>query len=148
MRCGRRRGRERIGYGGCKRRSSALSTTLTSNTCQIIAATCPALPCPAPPLLARVLFLLYLSPSASSASTVPRLSAGNVGAPFCAANKSQTFVGLLSHDMTDMFMMHQVKNMKTLAEALEVFTSEEVVSFKWDKEINADTGRRVLARIE
>lgn len=32
--------------------------------------------------------------------------------------------------------------MKTLAEALEVFTSEEVVSFKWDKEVNADTGRR------
>lgn len=30
--------------------------------------------------------------------------------------------------------------MKTLAEALEVFTAEEVVSFKWDKEINADTG--------
>lgn len=31
--------------------------------------------------------------------------------------------------------------MKTLAEALEVFTSEEVVSFKWDKEANADTGK-------
>lgn len=30
--------------------------------------------------------------------------------------------------------------MKTLGEALEVFTAEEVVSFKWDKEINADTG--------
>lgn len=30
--------------------------------------------------------------------------------------------------------------MKTLAEALEVFTAEEVVSFKWDKEINAETG--------
>eukprot|EP00903_Cladosiphon_okamuranus_P019913 g18301.t2 len=36
----------------------------------------------------------------------------------------------------------EVKNMKTLAEALEVFTSEEVVSFKWDKEVNADTGER------
>lgn len=49
--------------------------------------------------------------------------------------------------MTDMPMMHQVKNMKTLAEALEVFTSEEVVSFKWDKQINADTGKCVLSRI-
>lgn len=38
--------------------------------------------------------------------------------------------------------LFQVKNMKTLAEALEVFTSEEVVSFKWDKEVNADTGQR------
>lgn len=37
--------------------------------------------------------------------------------------------------------------MKTLAEALEVFTSEEVVSFKWDKEINADTGRRTREKI-
>eukprot|EP00752_Nemacystus_decipiens_P004045 g3704.t1 len=36
----------------------------------------------------------------------------------------------------------EVKNMKTLAEALEVFTSEEMVSFKWDKEVNADTGER------
>ncbi|CAB1113461.1 unnamed protein product [Ectocarpus sp. CCAP 1310/34] len=36
----------------------------------------------------------------------------------------------------------EVKNMKTLAEALEVFTAEEVVSFKWDKEINAETGER------
>ncbi|CAM9482017.1 unnamed protein product [Scytosiphon promiscuus] len=36
----------------------------------------------------------------------------------------------------------EVKNMKTLAEALEVFTAEEVVSFKWDKEINVDTGER------
>lgn len=34
----------------------------------------------------------------------------------------------------------QVRNMKTLGEALEVFTKEEVVSFKWDKEVNADTG--------
>lgn len=31
--------------------------------------------------------------------------------------------------------------MKTLAEALEVFTKEEVVSFKWDKEVNAETGK-------
>lgn len=37
--------------------------------------------------------------------------------------------------------LFQVKNMKTLAEALEVFTSEEVVSFKWDKEVNGDTGK-------
>lgn len=38
------------------------------------------------------------------------------------------------------FVLFQVKNLKTLAEALEVFTAEEVVSFKWDKEI-ADTGK-------
>lgn len=30
--------------------------------------------------------------------------------------------------------------MKTLDEALSIFTKEEVVSFKWDKEINAETG--------
>lgn len=36
--------------------------------------------------------------------------------------------------------LDQVRNMKTLGEALEVFTKEEVVSFKWDKEVNADTG--------
>ncbi|CAM9823365.1 unnamed protein product, partial [Laminaria digitata] len=36
----------------------------------------------------------------------------------------------------------EVRNMKTLGEALEVFTKEEVVSFKWDKEVNADTGER------
>ena len=36
--------------------------------------------------------------------------------------------------------------MKTLAEALEVFTSEEVVSFKWDKQTNSDTGEGALAR--
>lgn len=35
----------------------------------------------------------------------------------------------------------QVKNLKTLGEALEVFTAEEVVSFKWDKEINAAAGK-------
>lgn len=35
----------------------------------------------------------------------------------------------------------QVKNLKTLAEALEKFTAEEVVNFKWDKEINTGTGR-------
>lgn len=33
--------------------------------------------------------------------------------------------------------------MKTLGEALDVFTKEEVVSFKWDKEVNADTGAAV-----
>lgn len=38
------------------------------------------------------------------------------------------------------FAFEQVRNMKTLGEALEVFTKEEVVSFKWDKEVNADTG--------
>lgn len=37
-------------------------------------------------------------------------------------------------------LFDQVRNMKTLGEALEVFTKEEVVSFKWDKEVNADTG--------
>lgn len=31
--------------------------------------------------------------------------------------------------------------MKTLDEALAVFSKEEVVSFKWDKEVNPDTGR-------
>lgn len=31
--------------------------------------------------------------------------------------------------------------MKTLDEALAVFTKEEVVSFKWDKQVNPDTGR-------
>lgn len=30
--------------------------------------------------------------------------------------------------------------MKTLGEALEAFTKEEVVSFKWDKEVNTETG--------
>lgn len=30
--------------------------------------------------------------------------------------------------------------MKTLAEALDAFTKEELVSFKWDKEINPETG--------
>lgn len=30
--------------------------------------------------------------------------------------------------------------MKTLDEALSIFTKEEVVSFKWDKEVNAETG--------
>lgn len=32
--------------------------------------------------------------------------------------------------------------MKTLHEALAVFTKEEVVSFKWDKEVNPETGER------
>lgn len=32
--------------------------------------------------------------------------------------------------------------MKTLDEALAVFTKEEVVSFKWDKDVDPDTGER------
>lgn len=36
--------------------------------------------------------------------------------------------------------LDQVKNVKTLDEALLIFTKEEVVSFKWDKEVNAETG--------
>lgn len=34
--------------------------------------------------------------------------------------------------------------MKTLDEALAVFTKEEVVSFTWDKEVNPDTGAAYL----
>lgn len=39
------------------------------------------------------------------------------------------------------FPSFQVKNMKNLDEALTIFTKEGVVSFKWDKEVNADTGK-------
>lgn len=40
----------------------------------------------------------------------------------------------------------QVRNMKTLDEALTVFTKEEVVSFKWDKEVNPETGGPCVCR--
>lgn len=36
--------------------------------------------------------------------------------------------------------------MKTLDEALAVFTKEEVVSFKWDKEVNPQTGGTCVCR--